>query len=175
MERKIGKAIVIGVGIMLLQIAVLDNIAIWGYATPYIYVLLLFLLPYSTAMGWLLLEGFLIGLVIDVFLSTGGLNAMACTLVVYVRNHLVTHLLGVPEKELDTFSPLLSTDVKPVAMMVVFMLMVLMHHVVLYSMEAMSIYLLPGALLHAVINTVITSVCSIIVVVLIAPNKRRRL
>ena len=47
MERKIGKAIVIGVGIMLLQIAVLDNIAIWGYATPYIYVLLLFLLPYS--------------------------------------------------------------------------------------------------------------------------------
>ena len=174
MDRKISKAIVIGIGIMLLQIAVLDNIAIWGYVTPYLYVLLLFLLPYSTPMGWLLLEGFVIGLLIDIFSSTGGLNAMACTLVVYVRNRVVTNFLGVPEKDLDTFSPLLSTDVKPVAMVVMFIALVWMHHIVLYFMEAMSIHLFPSAFLHATVNAIITSICCIITVVLMAPSKRRR-
>lgn len=71
--------------LVLIQILVFDNIQISGFIVPYVYVLLILLLPFDTP-GWLLLiVGFVLGFTIDVFADTLGMHTIATTLMAFAR------------------------------------------------------------------------------------------
>ena len=63
-----------------------------GFAFPYI-VLLLFL-PYSTNRVLLLFSGFAMGLLVDMFYDTPGINAAACVLIMFLRPFWLDTTLG---------------------------------------------------------------------------------
>lgn len=80
--------------LVIIQVFVLNNIRINGYINPYLYVLFILLLPFETP-GWLLLiSSFLIGLVVDIFAHTPGLNASASVLMAFCRPSLIRFLSG---------------------------------------------------------------------------------
>ncbi len=77
------------IGLVFLQVLILDNIEISGYINPYLYILFLALLPFETA-GWLvLLLGFVLGLTIDLFSHTPGMHAAACVFTPFSRKFLL--------------------------------------------------------------------------------------
>ena len=86
--------------------AVLDNIKIGGYITPYLYVLFLMLFPFSYGSFSFMMTAFFLGLAVDTFEFTGGLHAMACVAVAFVRRWSVTTFLGIPRKEIYAYRPL---------------------------------------------------------------------
>ena len=71
--------------LILAQILIFNNIEINGYLTPYIYILFLILLPFETP-GWvILLSGFFLGFIMDIFSETMGMHTAATTLAAYLR------------------------------------------------------------------------------------------
>ncbi|MFA6872570.1 MAG: rod shape-determining protein MreD [Bacteroidaceae bacterium] len=73
--KKIGLLLVL----VSIQVLVLNQIHIFGYATPIIYIYVLLKLPPDISRNSLLLWGFSSGLIIDLFSNTPGMNAAACT------------------------------------------------------------------------------------------------
>lgn len=71
--------------LVLLQVLLLNNINFLGYINPYLYVLFLVLYPFNTPQTLFLLVAFLLGITIDTFEDSGGINAAACVVIAYIR------------------------------------------------------------------------------------------
>ena len=80
------------IGLVLIQVLVLNNIELSGFLNPYVYVLFILILPFETP-GWLLLlSAFLLGLTIDIFPQgiaggggTLGIHAASTVLMAFFR------------------------------------------------------------------------------------------
>ncbi|MEN8224817.1 MAG: rod shape-determining protein MreD [Bacteroidota bacterium] len=94
MNKLIGKNIIRFVVLLLIQVFILNNIRINGYINPYLYVLFILLLPFETP-GWLLLSSsFLLGLLIDIFAHTPGMNAAAAVFMAFSRPAIIRFING---------------------------------------------------------------------------------
>lgn len=68
-----------------LQVFLLKNITVYGLSVPYPYIMFILLLPFETPNVLLFVLSFVMGLTIDAFYNTPGLNAGACVLLAFVR------------------------------------------------------------------------------------------
>ena len=80
------KYILISIVILLLQVLVLNNLNIKGYAIPFLYLWIILRLPASMSRILTITIGFLIGLTVDIFSNTLGMHAMATTLFAYLKD-----------------------------------------------------------------------------------------
>jgi rod shape-determining protein MreD len=87
-----------------IDIFVISRLEIGIYFIPHIYFLSLLMLPVRTQKSWLLLFGFFSGLIMDVFMNTGGLHAAASTMTAFVRIFVLRFFLA-PEDEDNNISP----------------------------------------------------------------------
>lgn len=80
--------------LLVLQVFVCNYIHLFGFLTPAIYLLALMLLPLELPRSVQYIIGFAIGLCIDMFAHTLGINAAACTVLMFVRPYLAKALNG---------------------------------------------------------------------------------
>ena len=71
--------------LILAQAVVFNRVCLFGVAVPLLYVYALFKLPVNLNVNWVLTVGFLLGLSVDVFYDTYGVNALACTVAAMMR------------------------------------------------------------------------------------------
>ncbi len=71
--------------IFLVQVLVLKDIVLYGYAFCFLYVFLILLLPMDMNPLAQLISAFVIGILVDVFYNTPGLHASACVLMVFLK------------------------------------------------------------------------------------------
>lgn len=94
------------IAFIFLQVYILNKVPhLHRLVTPYLYFLFLLWLPFSISRFWLLIVGFLTGLVLDYFTMTPGLHAAACTLVAYVRPFLINILTPKDTSEFNYREP----------------------------------------------------------------------
>ena len=76
-------------GLVLLQVLVLNQVHIGGYATPFFYIY--FILKFNSRVGRnnLMLWSFFLGLTVDVFSNTPGMNAAVATCLAFFRASLM--------------------------------------------------------------------------------------
>jgi len=77
--------VILFVFLILLQVLLLNRISVFGVATPVLYVYFLLKLPMGKNLFYVIISGFLMGLIIDIFLNTPGMNAAATTIVAACR------------------------------------------------------------------------------------------
>ena len=80
--------------LLVVQVMLLDNLNLSMYISPLAYVAFLVLLPLGTPHGLLVIIGFAAGVVLDFFLGTGGLHAIASTFTAFVRPGIMNLTLG---------------------------------------------------------------------------------
>jgi rod shape-determining protein MreD len=141
---------------MLLQILVLNHINLGGFINPYIYVLFLLILPFEIP-GWaLLLVSFGTGFTIDWFSHTAGMHTFTCTLVGYLRIHI-----------LKMFAPRdgYESGIQPNARFMGFnwfiryaTVIVVVHHFVLFFVESFTFHLFFATLLRIILSSIATLV-----------------
>lgn len=85
MNNKLISNIVRFVILVLLQVLVLNHINFLGYINPYLYVMFIVLLPLNMSQWKVIFLSFLMGLTIDVFQDSGGIQAAACLVAAYLR------------------------------------------------------------------------------------------
>ena len=76
-------------GLAMLQVLVLNQMHIWGYATPFLYIYFILKLNTRTSRNALMLWAFALGLVIDIFGNTPGMNAASVILLAFSRTSIL--------------------------------------------------------------------------------------
>ncbi len=77
------------VGLILLQVLILNNIHIYGYGTPFLYVFFLLIYSSNASKNTLMLWAFFIGLIIDTFTNTPGINTASATFLAFIRDPIL--------------------------------------------------------------------------------------
>lgn len=88
--------------ILLLQVVVANNISFWGIAPPMIYIYYLMLFPYRFPRISLLTIAFVLGLCVDMFSNTIGLNVIASVTTAYLL-HPLAGVFNPRGAEIDSF------------------------------------------------------------------------
>ena len=75
------------VGLVLLQVLILNNVHIAGYATPFLYIYLILKFESDVPRNALMLWAFFLGLAVDILSDTPGMNAAATVLLAFLRSY----------------------------------------------------------------------------------------
>lgn len=144
------------IGLVLLQVLILNNVHIAGYATPFLYIYFILKFSSGTSRNELMLWAFFFGLTIDIFSDTPGMNAAATVLLAFLRPIFLR--LFVPRDTLDTLIPAVRTmGIFPFLKYLV--ICVLVHHGMLLTLEFFSFAHIGTLLLRVVTSTLLTVTC----------------
>ena len=154
MERMLNR-IAWFVGLVLVQALILNNICLFGLATPFVYIYFLLILDKDIDRNALMALAFLLGVSVDIFSNTPGVNAGASVLVAFMRPGLLR--LFSPRDVYENFEPGIYTlGFGPFARYAFVTL--LLHHSALFFLEAFSLvsigYLLLRILCSALLSLV---------------------
>lgn len=120
----------------MLQAILLNRINVFGFATPVLYIYFLLKLPFGRSPFYVIISGFLLGLIIDVFLNTPGMNAAAATMVATFRKPILN--LFYDREIFDEFIPGINTGTSQFVKLTVFV--VLLHLTLLFFIESFTMF-----------------------------------
>ena len=90
--------------VVLLQILLFNNLQLYGLCQPQIYVLCLLMMPITLPRWADMLIGFAFGFLMDILCNSIGVHTAACTLLMFVRQPLITSLVQDSERLTDEIS-----------------------------------------------------------------------
>jgi rod shape-determining protein MreD len=154
--------------LLAVQIIVFNNMNFFGFVSPFPYILFIILYPVNGNKSGLLIASFLLGLVMDMFSNSGGIHAASCLALAFYRPYLFKFSFGLSYE----YQTVKLNDVLTPERFSFILLSVLIHHFVLFVLEAFQFSFFWDILLRTVLSTIFTIIICIIIIYLIKPNKR---
>ena len=150
------KYILIAILIILVQVLIFNNVKLFDWLNPLVYSFFVFIFPIRNR-STILIYAFLIGLSIDYFTSTQGLNAFALTFLAFVREP-IWRWFGFIRDENNIVS---KGHVRVIPYFFSIFLMILIHHILIFGIERAR-----GFDMDLILKTLLSSVVSFVVIVL---------
>lgn len=139
--------------IMVLQVLLFDQLQLWGACHPYIYVLCLLMMPITLPHSVDMLIGAFAGFIMDIFCNSLGVHMAACILLMYIRPYLI----GVIVNDKDRLNEQISLHaIGMEALLKYTVIMVLIHHLTVFSLAAWSWSHMGFVLLETIVSSTIT-------------------
>jgi len=154
--------------LLAIQVAVLNRLDLFGFLNPYPYILYILLYPVNGNKALLLVTAFFMGLLIDMFLNTGGPHAAASVTLAFLRPAFFKFSFGV-SYEYQTIK--INDRLSPERFSFI-LISVVTHHFILFLLEVFRFSLILTALLHTLYTTLFTLVICIITIYLVKPAKQ---
>ncbi|MFT5751663.1 MAG: rod shape-determining protein MreD [Flavobacteriales bacterium] len=136
--------------LLIAQIFIFNNLNVFGYINPLPYVLFLLVFPFTANRSLFIFIAFLTGLTMDVFDNSGGIHAAACLVLAYVRPVVLQATYGVSYE----YNVVKLSKGSFYERIVFISILVLIHHLVFFSLEVFNVssilYILKKALLTGV-------------------------
>ncbi|MDC0189594.1 rod shape-determining protein MreD [Flavobacteriales bacterium] len=133
--------------VIITQVFILNNIQFSGYINPYYYIIFILTIP-LTSRGFVLIQSFFIGFIIDVFSNTYGLHSFACVLASYVQLLLKNKVNNLKEGE----ESLIIMNLPIEKFMFISVFFIGIHHFTLFFLETFSF--------KSILNTLTTTIAS---------------
>jgi len=154
--------------LLLVQVTICSNIDFLGYINPYIYIIFIFLFPIKDDRMVLLLTSFLLGMLVDMFLDSGGVHAAASVFLAYVRPILLKTSFGMLyEHQSIKFS---NTEIGSLITYITFGSLI--HNFVLFSLEVFNIASILLILKKTLFSSIFTIILCILIIILFSRNKK---
>ncbi len=152
------KYIILFIALILVQVIVLNNILFFGYINPLLYILFVVIYPFKRDRGLFLLFSFLLGLCIDFFVNSGGINAGAILFIAYIRLPLLKGILN--KSEIDF--PVFDINKLPFLKLLSYIaILTFTHHFIVYGLE----YFKLNAIFTVFSRAFFTSIFTIILII----------
>ena len=151
-----------------LQVIVFNNINLFGFISPFPYILFIILYPVNGNKSGLLVASFLLGIILDMFSNSGGIHTTASLLLAYLRPSIFRFAFGVSYE----YQTIKLNDTLTPERFSFLLVAVVLHHLVLFIFEAFQFSLLWDILIRTLLSSSITLIICIIIIYLIKPNKR---
>lgn len=150
------------------QILVFNNVNFLGYINPYPYVLFIILYPVNGNKYGLLAASFFLGIIMDMFCNSGGVNAAACVALAYYRPYIFKFSFGLSYE----YQTVRINDVLTPERFSFILIAVVIHHFTLFLLEVFHLTFFLEILLKTVLSTIFTILICIIIIYLIKPSRR---
>lgn len=150
------------------QILIFNNIDLFGYINPYPYILFIILYPVNGNKYGLLISSFFLGIIMDMFCNSGGVNAAACLVLAYYRPYIFKFSFGLSYE----YQTVKLNDVLTPERFSFIVIAVVIHHFVLFILEIFRFSFLWEIILKTLLSTIFTVLLCILIIYLIKPNKR---
>jgi len=147
--KQLGRYIVV----MLLQVLLFNYLQLWDVCHPYIYIVCLLMMPITLPHSMDMFIGALVGLVMDAFCNSIGIHMASCILLMYVRPYLLGTIVNDKDRLNEQIS-LRSLGLEATIKYVV--ILVLLHHLAVFSLSAWSWAHIGFVLLETVVSSIIT-------------------
>lgn len=154
--------------LLAVQILIFNNMTFLGFIIPLPYILFIILFPVNGNKSGLLLASFLLGIIMDVFSNSGGIHATACLILAYFRPSLFKFAFGVSYE----YQTIKLNDVLTPERFSFIALGVLIHHFILFLLEAFQVSFFLDLLIRTLLSAVFTIISCIIIIYLIKPHKK---
>ena len=139
--------------IMVLQVLLFDQLQLWGACHPYIYVLCLLMMPITLPHNVDMLIGAFAGFIMDIFCNSLGVHMAACILLMFIRPYLIGFIVNDKDRLNEQIS-LHSIGME--ALLKYTVIMVLIHHLTVFSLAAWSWSHMGFVLLETIVSSTIT-------------------
>jgi len=137
-----------------IQIFLLKNVGYYNLATPFLYILFILLLPFETPNFLLFVLSFLMGLTIDTFYDTLGVNAAASCVLAFVRIIFIN--LTVQRQGLET-EPEPKLGIMGFRWFFFYtLILTLFHHLTLFLLEIFSFSDIRYTLIRVLLSSIFT-------------------
>ena len=147
------------VSLVLIQVLLLNFVQFSGYINPYIYILFVLLLPVSMPRYAVVLLGFFIGLVVDIFSNTLGMHAAATTFMAFARPYVV-ELISSREMDKSDYPGLHQYGFQ--WFLYYTAILVFLHHIFFFYVEAFTF----TNFIHTFVRSLLSSIFSIFLIVI---------
>jgi rod shape-determining protein MreD len=154
--------------LLAIQIIVFNNMNFFGFISPFPYLLFIILYPVNGNKSGLLVASFLLGLTMDMFSNSGGIHATSCLILAYFRPYLFKFSFGLSYE----YQTVKLNDVLTPERFSFILLSVVIHHLVLFLLEAFQFSFIWDILIRTVFSSLFTIIICIVIIYLIKPNKR---
>lgn len=144
------------IGLLFLQVFILNHVNIFGYINPMVYIAWVFLYPVRKTRGLFLILSFLLGISVDFFSDSGGINAFAITFIAYFRLPILMAVLRKSDLDYGQFN-LKTLSANKIILFI--SILTFIHHFIVFSIEYFSF----GELLNIISSTVLTSIFTILI------------
>jgi len=146
------------------QVLVFNKVQFSGYLNPYIYILFIILLPLRTPQLAMVVLGFVLGFVVDYYSGMLGIHAASTLFIAHFRNRIIRVVIGIREEDFLTVPGLSGLGFARFSYYAG--VMILMHHLILFTLEVFSFTDFGDTLLRTAINTVVSLAFMIITLIL---------
>lgn len=153
--------IILYIMMVLTQVIVFNHICLFGYAVPLVFIYVIIKLPITLNVNWVLTISFLLGLTIDIFSDTQGMNSLACTILGALRRPIL-HLYFPREEEMSMPMPSFRSLGVSVYLKYVFSIS-LIYCILFFLIESFSLFN-PGRLLIKIASSALLTFIIIIAI-----------
>ncbi|MFV0521071.1 MAG: hypothetical protein ACK5MI_01395 [Mangrovibacterium sp.] len=161
MMNNLPKILFLPLLIMIVQVLLLSHVHMVGMTVPFIYIFIIMMMPYQTSPYLLMLLGFCLGLVVDLFMNTIGLNAAATTFLAVCRPFIIRVISKKDYAEINSY-PNAHTNGLP-WFAGYSLLCCLFHEAFLYTVEAFSFANYVQTIIRIISGTLFSAILIIIV------------
>jgi len=156
------------VSLLLLQVVLFDNIDLFNFVTPYPYILFILLYPLNSNRAGLILLSFFLGLTLDAFNNSGGVQAAACVMLAYFREPFLKFSFGVSYE----YHMLRITEKFSSELITYLSISILLHHLILFSLEIFNFSFILEIILRTIFSSILTLLFVLILIFLFKPTKK---
>ncbi|WP_289761899.1 rod shape-determining protein MreD [Duncaniella muris] len=165
--------ILLGFILVLAQVIVFNHICLFNVAVPLVFIYLLVRLPITLSVNWMLTIGFFLGLIVDIFSDTYGMNTLACTIEAMMHKPILR--LYVPREE-DLTRPEPSMYSLGTATYLKYLLtLTLLYCSLIFLIEAFTFFNPVRLLLRIVFSTILSMALMIGIDSFMTPQSEKRL
>ncbi|MBR9853795.1 MAG: rod shape-determining protein MreD [Algicola sp.] len=150
----------------LAQVLIFNNLNFLGFINPMVYVIFFYWYPIKVNRAVFMLTSFFLGITIDIFSDTLALNALASITIAYLRPAIMRFCFGV-NYDFQNFSFKNTTKIQRITFMA---LLVLIHHLIFFSFEILSIAHILLILKKVFVTSIVTLILCILFSSLFSPK-----
>lgn len=116
------------IALVLLQVLICNQMNFLGSISPYIYVLFILIYPVKNNRLSFIFISFILGILIDIFMDTGGAHAAASVTIAYMRPVFLKFSFGAAYE----YQAIKFNDADLLPRVIYFTLLILIHHFILF-------------------------------------------
>ena len=157
--------------LILFQVLIINNIQLSGYLNPFLYVLFLLMLPFEMADWVVLLLGFLLGIMLDMFTDTLGMHTTACVFMAFMRKNVL--LFMSPREGYESGKSPNFRDMGISWFIIYSSILVFLHHFILFFTESFRLSDIFPTFLKIILSSAFTITAIFITQLLFVTPKER--
>jgi len=118
---------------LLIQIYILNEVLFASYINPFLYLIVLIIMPFKTPKWYLLIYAFTFGFLIDVFSGNLGMHSTACLILAILKETISK--ITVPHNIIEENDELTIQKIGSKSFILFTTILVFIHHLILFVLE----------------------------------------